>query len=198
MDFTFNDEQTAVSEAVSGIFAGRVDPDRVQEVEATEDRVDRELWAELARADLLGLAVPTAYGGGGYGMVELCLLLEAQGRVVAPVPLWATLVLGALPVGEFGSDALQSALLPGVVAGDVVLTAALADVADDIAVGGAGRPAVCGTVGPDGIPDGVGHRLRRPLRPRGHPGAGARGRRGRRGRGRHRPDGRRASGWSVR
>ena len=46
-------------------------------------------------------------------MVELCLLLEAQGRVVAPVPLWSTLVLGALPVAEFGSDALQSSLLPG-------------------------------------------------------------------------------------
>ena len=84
MDFTFNDEQTAVQEAVDGIFTGLVDPDRVQEVEATEDRVDRALWAELARADLLGLAVPTAHGGGGYGMVELCLLLEAQGRVVAP------------------------------------------------------------------------------------------------------------------
>jgi len=150
MDFTFNDEQTAVSEAVAAIFAGLVDPDRVQEIEATEDRVDRELWAELARSDLLGLAVPTAHGGGGYGMVELCLLLEAQGGVVAPVPLWATLVLGALPVGEFGSDTLQAALLPGVVTGDVILTAALADVADDIAVGGDGRPAVRGTIGADG------------------------------------------------
>jgi 3-oxocholest-4-en-26-oyl-CoA dehydrogenase beta subunit len=150
MDFTFNDEQTAVAEAASAIFGGRVDPDRVQEIEATEDRVDRELWADLARADLLGLAVPTAHGGGGLGMVETCLLLEAQGRVVAPVPLWATLVLGAMPVGAFGSDDLQAAVLPGVVAGDAILTAALADVADDIAVGGTGRPALCGTVGADG------------------------------------------------
>ena len=150
MDFTFNDEQTAVREAADGIFAGLVDPDRVQEVEATEDRVDRALWAELARADLLGLAVPTADGGAGYGMVELCLLLEAQGAVVAPVPLWATLVLGALPVAEFGSDALRAALLPGVASGDVVLSAALADVADDIAVGGPGRPSVHADVAADG------------------------------------------------
>ena len=150
MDFTFNDEQTAVREAVSGIFDGLVDPDRVEEVEASEDRVDRALWAELAKADLLGLAVPTADGGAGYGMVELCLLLEAQGKVVAPVPLWATLVLGALPVAEFGSDGLRAALLPGVVAGDVLLTAALADVADDIAVGGPGRPTVSATVADDG------------------------------------------------
>ena len=150
MDFNFNDEQYAVREAVTGIFAGLVDPDRVQEVEASEDRVDSALWAELARADLLGLAVPEAHGGGGFGMVELCLLLEAQGKVVAPVPLWATLVIGALPIAEFGSDSLQATLLPGVVAGDVLLSAALADVADDIAVGGEGVPVVTGTRTGDG------------------------------------------------
>jgi 3-oxocholest-4-en-26-oyl-CoA dehydrogenase beta subunit len=150
MDFTFNDEQTAVQEAVERILTGLVTPDRVQEIEATEDRVDRQLWSELAKADLLGLAVPAAHGGGGYGMVELCLLLEAQGKVVAPVPLWATLVLGALPIAEFGSDALSASLLPGVTAGEVFLTAALADVANDIAVGGEGRPTVTGTRGADG------------------------------------------------
>jgi len=150
MDFTFNDEQTAVREAAEGILSGLIDPDRVQEVEATEDRMDRALWTELARADLLGLAVPVADGGAGYGMVELCLLLEAQGRVVAPVPLWATLVLGALPVAEFGSDTLRAALLPGVVAGSTILSAALADVADDIAVGGPGRPPVSAVVAGDG------------------------------------------------
>ncbi len=150
MDFTFNDEQTAVREAVDGIFAGLVDPDRVAGVEATEDRVDRALWAELAKADLLGLAIPSADGGGGYGMVELCLLLEAQGKVVAPVPLWATLVLGALPAAEFGSDELRAALLPGVIAGDILLTAALTDVADDIAVGGSGRPSVSAAMATDG------------------------------------------------
>ncbi len=142
MDFTFDDVQTAAAEAAERIFSGLVTPDRVQEVEATADRVDRDLWAELAKAGLLGLALPTAHGGGGYGLVELALLLEAQGRVVAPVPLWATLVLGGLPVAEFGSERLQAAVLPVTIAGSTVLTAALADVAADVAVGGSGRPTV--------------------------------------------------------
>ena len=34
----------------------------------------------------------------GSGSIETCLLLEQQGRVVAPVPFWATVVLGALPI----------------------------------------------------------------------------------------------------
>ena len=142
MDFTFNEEQHAVHQAVEGIFSGLVTPDRVQQVEATPDRFDRELWAALAEADLLGLSVPEAYGGGGYGLVELAILLEGQGRVVAPVPLWATLVLGALPLAQFGTEEQASRWLPGVASGSVVLTAALADVAGDLANGGPGRPSV--------------------------------------------------------
>jgi alkylation response protein AidB-like acyl-CoA dehydrogenase len=151
MDFTFNEEQKAIEEAVGGIFTGLVTPDRVQEVEVTEDRFDRELWAELARADVLGLSVPESHGGGGYGMVELALVLEAQGRSVAPVPLWATLALAAMPIARFGSEALQNSVLPGVVAGDVVLTAALADVAGDIAVGGPGTPSITAVRDGDGV-----------------------------------------------
>jgi alkylation response protein AidB-like acyl-CoA dehydrogenase len=125
MDFTFTDEQSAVSEAAGGVFSGWADPARLTEMERTDDRIDRDLWRALAEADLLGLGVPESEGGGGYGLTELCLLLEAHGNVVAPVPLWATLVLGALPLAQFGSDAQRARWLPGVVSGDVVLSAAL-------------------------------------------------------------------------
>src|ERR1700733_4789364 len=125
MDFAFTDEQHAVSEAAVGLLSGLVDAERILAVEQTDDVVDRELWAALSAADLLGLAVSEAHGGGGYGLTELCLLLQAQGNVVAPVPLWATLVLGALPIARFGPEALQARWLPGVVRGDVFLTAAL-------------------------------------------------------------------------
>jgi hypothetical protein len=125
MDFAFTDEQLAVSEAATGLFAGLVDPERVAGVEQSDERIDRDLWRALAGADLLGLAVPERDGGAGHGLLELCLLLEAQGNVVAPLPLWSTLVLGALPLARFGSESQKQRWLPGVVAGDTVLTAAL-------------------------------------------------------------------------
>jgi alkylation response protein AidB-like acyl-CoA dehydrogenase len=129
MDFGFSEEQLAVSEAATGVFGGLVDPERIAEVEHTDDRIDRDLWQALATADLLGLAVPESEGGAGHGLLELCLLLEAQGNAVAPVPLWATLVLGVLPLARFGSSSQRTRWLPGVVAGDVVLTAALSGTA---------------------------------------------------------------------
>jgi alkylation response protein AidB-like acyl-CoA dehydrogenase len=61
---------------------------------------------------------------------------------VAPVPLLPTLVLGAMPVAEFGSESLQAGLLPGVTSGQTVLSAGLTDVAADIALGGPGQPSL--------------------------------------------------------
>jgi len=115
----------AVSEAATGVISGLVDAERIAAVEAGTERIDRDLWKALADADLLGLAIPEADAGAGYGLMELCLLLEAQGNAVAPVPLWATLVLGALPLTRFGSEAQRGRWLPGVVAGKVILTSAL-------------------------------------------------------------------------
>ena len=129
MDFTFSEEQQAIDEAVSSIFAGLVTPDRVGEVERTEDRVDAELWAALAAADLLGLGTPESLGGIGGGMVDIGQLLVAQGQVVAPVPLHATLVEGVLPIATYGSEALRQRILPAVARGEMMLSGALADAA---------------------------------------------------------------------
>ncbi len=149
MDFTFTAEQDAVAEAAEGVFGSLVDPDRVARVEATEDRVDAGLWSALAAADLLGLAVPEDLGGQGLGLTELCLLLEAQGRCVAPVPLWPTLVLGALPLSRFGTAGQAARWLPKVVAGEVYLSAALTGTAESAS----GTPRVTA------VPDGGGWRL---------------------------------------
>jgi len=129
MDFTFTEEQDAVAEAAAGVFAGLATTERVAEAERDGDRFDAELWAALARANLLGVAVPEADGGSGLGITELALVLEQQGRHVAPIPLWATTVLGALPLAAFGSADLRSRWLPGVVTGEVRLSAALTEAA---------------------------------------------------------------------
>ncbi len=51
------------------------------------------------------------------GLTELCLVLEAQGRVVAPVPLWATVVLGAFRWPGSELSRMRQAWLPEVAAG---------------------------------------------------------------------------------
>ena len=125
MDFSFTDEQQALREVARKIFEAEVTAERLREIEKSDERVDRRLWTELAKANLLGAALPEAYGGSGFGFFELCLLLEEAGRAVAPVPIWATLVCAALPIARFGSDAQRKRWLPPVVAGESFLSAAL-------------------------------------------------------------------------
>lgn len=127
MDFSFTDEQHAVRDVAQQILDGQVTHDRLKDLAAAGEHVDRRAWAELAKANLLGIALPEDVGGSGLGFIELCLILEQVGRTVAPVPLLPTLVMGGLPIAEFGTTEQKHELLPPVVAGDVFLTAALVE-----------------------------------------------------------------------
>jgi 3-oxocholest-4-en-26-oyl-CoA dehydrogenase beta subunit len=131
MDFSFTDDVQAVADLADRIFTGHLTTERFREIDATPDRFDRALWAELAKAGLLGISLPEAHGGAAVGFLATSVLLEQAGRHAAPVPLLATLVLGGLPIARFGSEAQQQAILPGVVAGDLVLTAALVEPGTD-------------------------------------------------------------------
>ncbi len=62
--------------------------------------------------------------------MDIAVLLTEIGRAAAPVPALATLGTGVLPVLRWGSRGTQRALLAGVGAGDVVLTAALREPSD--------------------------------------------------------------------
>jgi len=131
MDFSLSEEQDDLKGLAEQVLQGELTHERLKEVEGGDDNFDRELWAKLAEAGVLGIAVPEAHGGGGLGFLEAAVVLEQVGRTVAPVPYYATVVLGALPIAKFGSDAQQAALLPAVVAGDSIITAALFEAGAD-------------------------------------------------------------------
>jgi alkylation response protein AidB-like acyl-CoA dehydrogenase len=127
MDFSYTEDQEALRALARQVLTAHATPQRVAEVEAGTERIDRRLWSQLAGAGLLGVCIPEDQGGSGLGIVELCILLEEVGRAVAPVPAFATLALGALPIAEFGSHAQRESLLPGVATGDVILSGALTE-----------------------------------------------------------------------
>ena len=146
MNFDFSESQEAVAALAEQVFSGSAGADRVTEVERSADRFDRELWSALAASDLLGVAIGEEHGGLGLGMIETALVLREQGRRVAPVPLWPTLVQGAMPVAEFGSTALRDRWLGAVVSGQAVLTGAFSEWGADDAL----SPSVTATRREDG------------------------------------------------
>lgn len=86
MDFTLDEEQTAVSELTSRIVDDHTDNTRLRRMDADGVSHDAELWAALSDADLVGLSLPTGASGGGYGLVEAALVAEAIGRGPGLVP----------------------------------------------------------------------------------------------------------------
>jgi len=127
MDFTFSEEQETVGKVARQLFEHRATPEHLTQLEAGDVRYDASLWAELASSDLLGIALPEAVGGSGGSFLELGVLLTEVGWSVAPVPVYATLLLGADTIARHGDSDLQRKYLPGVVGGDTILTAALSE-----------------------------------------------------------------------
>ena len=119
MNTTFTESQEAIATAAAEVFGRLVDPARIEKVEQSADRFDRDLWSALASAGLLGVAVPENYDGLGLGAVEVALVCEQLGRSVAPVPLVETL-LAAWCLAEHGTDEQRDRLLPGLVSGEKV------------------------------------------------------------------------------
>jgi alkylation response protein AidB-like acyl-CoA dehydrogenase len=128
MDFSFSEEQEAVRDLAKQILEGTINPDRLKEMKANGDHLDRKAWQELANAGLVGIALPEEHGGAGLGFVAATLVLEQIGRTVAPVPYYASAILGALPIAEFGTDAQKQELLPAAISGDLILSGAYAEV----------------------------------------------------------------------
>ena len=68
MDFSYSEDQEALRELARKILEEQVTHDRLKEIEATEEHTDRQVWAELAKSNLLGVPFSETHGGSGMGL----------------------------------------------------------------------------------------------------------------------------------
>ena len=131
MDWSYTEEQQEIRNLARKILEDLATHPRLVEVEASESGIDEELYAALAKANLLGVAIEEAHGGSDLGYLALCVLLQEIGRTVAPVPVLASLALGGLGISQFGSEAQKRRFLPGLASGEVILTGALIEAGNE-------------------------------------------------------------------
>jgi len=128
MNFSFSDDQNAIRELAHQIFTDRSTDEFLLAFSRGDETYDETLWRTLADQGLLGVAIPEDCGGSGLGLIELCLVLEELGRRVAPTPVYSSLVLGGLPIAEFGTAAQRQTFLGALARGEIKLSAAIAEV----------------------------------------------------------------------
>jgi alkylation response protein AidB-like acyl-CoA dehydrogenase len=138
MDFTLDEEQEALRDAVRGLLKGydpSVDAGRRRQVTAEDPGFDEALWGRLAEMGLLGLPFTEADGGMGAGPVEVAVVCEEIGRVLAPEPYVASVALAGGLVAALGSDAQRAELLGGLSTGERILAYAEGEVAEPVIQG---------------------------------------------------------------
>ena len=84
MDLELDENQRSIADLALQILRESLTRERLRTIEASDDHVARDEWQKLATAGLLGVPLPEDVGGGGFGLVEACLVLEQVGKTVAP------------------------------------------------------------------------------------------------------------------
>jgi 3-oxochol-4-en-24-oyl-CoA dehydrogenase len=128
MNFDLTEEQEMVRETFARFLDEQSAMPRVRAAIAPENGAtgfDPALWAGLAELGAFAMRVPEDAGGMGLGLFEATLLMEEAGRMLASGPLAEALVAARL-LAQLGADA---GLLGRVIAGETVVTIALADIA---------------------------------------------------------------------
>ncbi|MCA8893109.1 MAG: acyl-CoA/acyl-ACP dehydrogenase [Hyphomonas sp.] len=127
MNLDFSDEQKQLRDQVRRFLSEKCPPEAVRAVLEGSERYDKSLYAGLAEMGLLGAAIPEEYGGVGLGHLELCVVAEELGRVLAPVPVSSSIYLAAEFLMQAGSDSQKAEWLPKLASGEAVGTFALVE-----------------------------------------------------------------------
>lgn len=132
MDFQYTEEQQALADLTRQILADKVDHESLRTLEAAGERIHRDAWASLAEAGVLAALLPESAGGAGVGMVGVGAVLEVVGAHAAPVPIYPSIAVSAQVIAEFGTPD-QQALLERIGTGELIVSAAIADLGGVVA-----------------------------------------------------------------
>jgi pimeloyl-CoA dehydrogenase small subunit len=124
MDFEFTEEQRLLRESLDRLLADSYDFAKRKTYIAEPEGFSRAMWAQYAEMGLLGLPFAEEDGGFGGTGIDVMIVMEALGRVIALEPFLATAVLAGTALKLAGSTAQKETLIPQIVDGSLRLAVA--------------------------------------------------------------------------
>ncbi|MCB0932209.1 MAG: acyl-CoA dehydrogenase [Mycobacterium sp.] len=118
MPIALTDDHRQLGEVARSFLTSQKARAAARELLDAEVEVRPGFWSELAELGWLGLHVDEAYGGSGFGLPEVVVVIEELGRAVAPGPFVPTVTVSAM-IEAIGSEVQKARLLPGLVDGSV-------------------------------------------------------------------------------
>ena len=148
MPLAITEDHRALAEVAAAMVAGRAGTAGARRILLDRDKSDRwwstdGLWKEMVSTGWLGLHLDERFGGQGYGLPELTIVLEQLGRAAVGGPFLPTVAVSAM-IAEAGTDEQRQRWLPRLVSGDLVAGIATNGdaVVDDSTVSAAKVPAL--------------------------------------------------------
>jgi alkylation response protein AidB-like acyl-CoA dehydrogenase len=127
VEYSYDNEQIALRQAVNALLARAYGGDQRRAVVAADPGFDEKTWARLAEMGVLGLPFAEEDGGMGAGPVEVSIVAEEIGRVLAPEPFVESVVLAGGLVAAVGTAEQRAELLGPLAEGASVLAFAHAE-----------------------------------------------------------------------
>jgi len=138
MQFDFSEDQKELQATVRRFFDKSCPISTVRSVIDSDAGHDAGLWRQIGKSGFLAAALPEQYGGVGAGYLELCVVAEECGRVLAPLPTVSSVYQATEALRIAGSEAQKANWLPKLASGAAIGTRAVAERAGETLPGSIG------------------------------------------------------------
>jgi alkylation response protein AidB-like acyl-CoA dehydrogenase len=106
MNFDFTDDQRAIKETARDLLAKRFKLEKLRELAESKTYAD-DAWSEVSELGWPGIFIAEENGGQGLGVLELVILLEELGYVLAPLPFLSNAAAGLILQDAGATDRLE-------------------------------------------------------------------------------------------
>jgi alkylation response protein AidB-like acyl-CoA dehydrogenase len=125
MEFGFGEETAMIQKSAERFFREQCPLDQVKEWLEGDQGYSRPVWEKMVELGWMGMAFDENDGGAGWPFFDFFILFEEMGKVVLPSPFFCSVVLAGLLIQESGDENLKKEVLPEIIEGQRIMTAAL-------------------------------------------------------------------------
>ena len=127
MKLILNEEQQFLKDTAKDFAQEKTPVNHFRSLRDTNDSLlwDKDVWKEMVDLGWSGILIPEEFGGSDFGVAGISVVLQECAKTLTPSPLFATGVLGAYAISQFGTKEQKEEYLPKIVSGEITTAIAV-------------------------------------------------------------------------